>query len=75
MLNSEVAICDASKAEVYKAKDFSAQTKQDYHTVHPNILAQVDFQFLPAGMKIARIEEYERMKSELKKTREIKGML
>ena len=38
VLNSEVAICDASKAEVYKPKDFSIQD-EDYHTVHPNLLA------------------------------------
>ena len=73
VLNSEVAICDVSKSEVFRPKDHSA--REDYHTVHPNILAQADFQFLPAGMKIARIEEYERMKNELRKTREIKEML
>ena len=73
VLNSEVAICDVSKSEVFQPKDHSA--REDYHTVHPNILAQADFQFLPAGLKIARIEEYERMKNELRKTREIKEML
>ena len=73
VLNTEVAICDPAKAEVFKPKDFSK--KEDYQTVHPDLIAQPDFQFLPAGMKIARIEEYERMKTELRKTREMREML
>ena len=41
VLNSEVAICDANKTAVYQPWDYSA--RGDYHTVHPNILAQADF--------------------------------
>mmetsp|Transcript_28549 Transcript_28549/g.38081 ORF Transcript_28549/g.38081 Transcript_28549/m.38081 type:complete len:184 (-) Transcript_28549:2085-2636(-) len=48
---------------------------EDYQTVHPNVLAQPDFNFLPAGLKIARVEEYHRLKAELSKTRETRQVL
>ena len=48
---------------------------EDYQTVHPGILAQPEFPFLPAGLKIARVEEYNRLKRELEKARETKQML
>ena len=73
VLNADVAICDSDKAQVFKPKDYSRNA--DYQTVHPNVIAQPDFPFLPAGVKIARIEEYNRMKSELRKTRDVREML
>ena len=57
---------------VYKPKE---QQREDYQTIHPGVIGQPDFNFLPAGMKIARIDEYHRVKRELEKTREIREML
>ena len=48
---------------------------KDYQTVHPGVLAQPEFPFLPAGLKIARVEEYNRLRRELEKARETKQML
>ena len=73
VLNTEVAICDSSKGQAFNPKDYTQML--DHQTVDPMVIAQPDFPFLPAGMKIARIEEYNRMKSELKKTRDVREML
>lgn len=77
VLNSEVAIADprkSSRAFVPKqSSDYS--TLEDYQTVDPGVLAQPDFTYLPAGLKIARIEEYHRLKRELAKTKEVRAAL
>ena len=73
VLNAEVAIFDSKKGQAFSPKDHTQM--KDYQTVDPGVIAQPDFPFLPAGMKIARIEEYNRMKSELSKTREVREML
>jgi len=74
LLNTEVAIMDSEKEQVFQPRQ-KMNNDEESKTVHPNIISQADFQFLPAGMKIARIEEYERMKYELRKTREVREML
>jgi len=65
VLNSSIAIADSNKASVFKPKVTKNSHPADYETVDPGVIAQPDFAFLPAGMKIARIEEYRRMKLEL----------
>jgi len=40
--------------------------------VHPGLIAQPEFPFLPAGLKIARINDYHRLRRELAKTQEAK---
>ena len=75
-MNSEVAVTDPKKAgPVYRPQATSDSPMEDYQTVHPGILAQPEFPFLPAGLKIARVEEYNRLKRELEKARETKQML
>lgn len=73
VLNATVAISDPAKETVFKPN--ADRGLKDYQTVDPNVLAQADFPFIPAGMKIARVEEYHRMNSELKKTKELREML
>lgn len=72
VLNEEVAILDPERMQVYKPKE---RQREDYQTIHPGVIGQPDFNFLPAGLKMARIDSYHRLKNELEKTREIREML
>ena len=66
VLNSEIAIADPNKCgRVYKPTKSVDQSLEDYETVHPGLIGQPDFSFLPAGLKMARIEEFNRVKREL----------
>lgn len=76
VLNSEVAISDPAKSpRVFQPTQTDDKPIEDYQSVHPNVLAQPDFRYLPAGLKIARVEEYYRINRELAKTREVRNML
>lgn len=45
------------------------------YEIHHNVLAQPNFQFLPKGGKLAKLEDYATMKKDLAKVREIREML
>ena len=70
LLNKQIAIADPSKQAAFNPEKTGGRPLKDYETVDPGVLAQPDFQFMPAGWKIAKIEEYHRMRSELAKTKE-----
>jgi len=75
VLNTNFAIADRAKASVFTPKVNEDSRPEDYQTVDPGLLAQPEFPFLPAGIKIARIEEYHRLKRELEKSKEVRRML
>jgi hypothetical protein len=75
VLNTNFAIADKAKATIFNPKVTEDTRPEDYQTVHHGILSQPDFAFMPAGTKIARIEEYHRMKRELAKAQEVRMML
>ena len=75
LLNKQIAISDPSKQAAFNPEKTGGRPLADYETVDPGVLAQPEFQFMPAGWKIAKIEEYHRMRRELEKTKETREML
>lgn len=76
VLNSEIAIADPKVSKRAFTPTYTDDAAlEDYQTVDPNIIAQPDFPYLPAGLKIARIEEYHRLNRELEKTKEVRQAL
>ena len=63
LLNTEICIANDSKLPFLNNADEDLE-------VHPNVLAQPDFQFLPAGMKLRAIEKYKQMIIDQDKTKQ-----
>lgn len=75
VLNAPIAITDSQKEKVFRPRFSSDSALKDYQTVDPGVLSQPDFPYIPAGMKLERVEDYHRMNNELKKTKELRMML
>jgi hypothetical protein len=65
VMNSEISID-------YTVKEQAAETK---YPVNPMMLAQADFMFLSAPEKLARLEYYKSLRSELERTRDLRSKL
>ena len=76
VLNAEVAVVDPKKCtRSFVPTKTSDAPLQDYQTVDPLLLAQPQFRYLPAGLKIEMIEDYHRQVRELEKTKEARTKL
>ena len=71
-LNTDVVIKDPKKVEFFKLREIE---KSEYKTIEPGVIAQPDFQYLPAFAKLNRLDDHRTAKDQLQKTKEIRAML
>ena len=72
LLNTEIAIRDPSKVG---SQPSGPEPLEDCQTVDPGVIAQPDFIYLTAAEKIGRIEDYHKLKQQLKVTKQLREMI
>ena len=69
VLNTEIAITRNSYTRGVE------QGLQDYETVDPGVISQPDFKYLTVAEKIDKIDNYHRLKQQLKTTKQLREMI
>ena len=72
ILNAEVSIAGPTKT---KAVDLVKPQGNDFDTVHPNVIAKIEFPFLPAPYKLQKLRSHRAMRDELFKLKELRNLL